>query len=149
MSRRRRNGGDDHKDESWRSSLDLGQPQFLTFLRESTKPACETWCSSIKRIIFSNVIENHTKTTVGMSQVKDHVYPDLARRVPTICFLVLFFKKQVNYFTVYILLMQDTTITFDQNMRKKKNWSIYFGVESFIYESRKREVKREFIIMIQ
>jgi hypothetical protein len=38
----------------------LGQPQVLTFLGESTKSGHKTWCSSIKHIIFGNVVQRHT-----------------------------------------------------------------------------------------
>jgi len=52
-----------------------------------------------------------------MRQVKDHVCSGLARRVPTICVLLIaLFQERVGYFTVYMLLLQDTTIT-KQNMR--------------------------------
>jgi len=52
-----------------------------------------------------------------MRQVKYHVCPGLARRVPTICVLLsALFQERVSYFAVYMLLLQDATIT-EQNMR--------------------------------
>ena len=52
-----------------------------------------------------------------MRQVKDHVCPGLARRVPTICVLLsALFQERVSYFTVNMLLLQDATIT-EQDMR--------------------------------
>ncbi len=52
-----------------------------------------------------------------MRQVKDHVCPGFAMRVPTICVLLsTFFQKLVSYFPVYMLLLQNTTIT-KHNMR--------------------------------
>jgi hypothetical protein len=64
--------------------------------RRSRSGGHKTWCSSIKHIIFSNVIKCHTKTTLGMCQVEDQVCPDFTRRVPTwpsVCFLVPLFKS--------------------------------------------------------
>ncbi len=47
-----------------------------------------------------------TKTALSMQQVKDHVCPGLARRVPTICVLLsTLFQERVSYFTVYMLLL--------------------------------------------
>ena len=52
-----------------------------------------------------------------MSQVEDHVQPNLTRRVPTICMLISsFFQECVSNFVINVLLLQNTTIT-DQNMR--------------------------------
>jgi hypothetical protein len=52
-----------------------------------------------------------------MWQVEDHVFPGLATRVPTICvFLSAPFQERVSYVTVYMLLLQDATIT-EQNMK--------------------------------
>ncbi len=49
--------------------------------------------------------------------MKDHVCPGLGRRVPTICVLLgALFQERVSNFTVYMLLMQNATIT-TQNMR--------------------------------
>jgi hypothetical protein len=68
--------------------------------------------SSIKRNIFSNVIDSHTKTTLGVRQVKYHVCSDLTRRVPTICvFLSTLCLERVSNFAVYMLLLQSATIT--------------------------------------
>jgi hypothetical protein len=54
-----------------------------------------------------------------MRQVEDHVCPVLTRRVPTICVLLsALFQERISYFTVYMLLLQDTTIA-KQNMRIK------------------------------
>jgi hypothetical protein len=54
-----------------------------------------------------------------MRQVKNHVCPGLARRVPTICVLLRApFQELVSYFAVYMLLLQYATIT-KQNMRVK------------------------------
>jgi hypothetical protein len=54
-----------------------------------------------------------------MRQVEDHVCPVLTGRVPTICVLLSgLFQVRVSYFTVYMLLLQDTTIA-KQNMRIK------------------------------
>jgi hypothetical protein len=51
-----------------------------------------------------------------MGRVKDHVFPGLARRVPTICVLLSApFEERVSYFAVYMLLLQDATIT-EQNI---------------------------------
>jgi hypothetical protein len=99
----------------------LGQPQALSFLRESTKSDYYiTLCGikpDIKRIIFSNSVESHNKTPVSMRQVKDHICPGLARRVPTICLLLSApFHERVSYFAVYMLLLQYATIT-KQNIR--------------------------------
>jgi hypothetical protein len=39
-------------------------------------------------------------------QMKDHVRPVLARRIPTICVLLsAFLQERVSYFTVYMLLL--------------------------------------------
>jgi hypothetical protein len=52
-----------------------------------------------------------------MRQVKGHVCPGLARRVPTINVLLsALFQERVSYFAVYMLLLQYVTIT-KQNMR--------------------------------
>ena len=52
-----------------------------------------------------------------MRQVKDHICPGHARRVPTICLLLgAPFHERVSYFAVYMLLLQYATIT-KQNMR--------------------------------
>jgi hypothetical protein len=51
-----------------------------------------------------------------MRQVKDHVCPGLARHVPTICALLgALFQERVSNFTVYMLLLQNATIT-EKNM---------------------------------
>ncbi len=43
--------------------------------------------------------------------------PGLARRVPPVCMLLsALFQERVSYFTVYILLLQDETIS-EQGMR--------------------------------
>jgi hypothetical protein len=62
-----------------------------------------------------------------MRQVKDHVSPGFAMRVPTICVLLsTLFQERVSYFTVYMLLLQNTTIT-KHNMRinvlKPSGWT--------------------------
>ncbi len=58
-----------------------------------------------------------------MRQVKDHVCPGLARRVPTICVLLIaLFQERVGYFTVYMLLLQDTTIT-EQNKKHQYQYA--------------------------
>ena len=52
-----------------------------------------------------------------MRQVKDHVCPSLARRVPTVSVLLgTLFQERVSNFTVYMLLLQNTTII-KHNMR--------------------------------
>ncbi len=52
-----------------------------------------------------------------MQQVKGLVCPGLARRVPTICvWYSALFQERVSYFAVYVLLLQNATIT-KQNMR--------------------------------
>ena len=62
--------------------------------------------------IFSNIIKGHTKTTLSMRQVDDHVRPGLTRRVPTICVLLSsFFQERVCNFTIKVLLLQNATIT--------------------------------------
>jgi hypothetical protein len=44
------------------------------------------------------------------------VCPGLARRIPTVCMLLsAFFQERVSYFTVYMLLLQDATIS-EQDM---------------------------------
>jgi hypothetical protein len=49
--------------------------------------------------------------------VEDHVCPGLARRVPTICVLLsTLFQERISNFAVYMLLLQNATIT-EQNMR--------------------------------
>jgi hypothetical protein len=83
----------------------LRQPQLLTFLRESTHPRHKTWRSRIKSSIFSNTVERHTKTPLGVGQMEDHVCPVLARYIPTICVLLsAFLQERVSYFIVYMLL---------------------------------------------
>ncbi len=55
-----------------------------------------------------------------MRQVKAHACPSLARRVPTASvLLVALFQERVSNFTVYMLLLQNTTII-QHNMRIKK-----------------------------
>ena len=52
-----------------------------------------------------------------MRHVKDHVCPGLARRIPTVCMLLIApFQERVSYLTVYMLLLQDATIS-EQDMR--------------------------------
>jgi hypothetical protein len=52
-----------------------------------------------------------------MRQVKDHVCPGLARRVPAVSVLLgALFQERFSYFTVYMLLLQDATIS-EQDMR--------------------------------
>jgi hypothetical protein len=59
----------------------------------------------------------HTKTTLGMREMEDHVCPGLAMRVPTICVLLsTLCQERVSNFSVYMLLLQNTTIT-EQNVR--------------------------------
>ncbi len=49
--------------------------------------------------------------------MEDHVCPGLARRIPTVCILLsALFQERVSYFTVYMLLLQDATIS-EQDMR--------------------------------
>jgi len=46
-----------------------------------------------------------------MRQVKDHVCPGLARRVPAVSVLLgALFQERVSNFTIYMLLLQNTTI---------------------------------------
>ena len=95
----------------------LGNPKDLTFLGERTKPNYKPWSSSIESGIFSNVIKCHTKTTLSIRQVEDHVGPGLPRSVPTI--YVLFgtlFQEGVSNFAIHMVLMQNATVT-EQNMR--------------------------------
>ena len=55
-----------------------------------------------------------------MRQVKDHVYPGLARRVPAVSVLLgAPFQERVSNFTVYMLLLQNATII-EHNMRINK-----------------------------
>ncbi len=64
------------------------------------------WGSSIKCSILSNIVKSHTKTTLSMCQVKDHVTPNLDLRIPTVCVLFsTLFQKHVSYFTVYVMLL--------------------------------------------
>ena len=52
-----------------------------------------------------------------MRHVKDHVCPGPARRVPAISVLLgALFQERVSNFTVYMLLLQNTTII-KHNMR--------------------------------
>ncbi len=51
---------------------------------EITKSGHKVWCSSIKHSIFSNIVKCHTKTTLGMRQVKDHVWPAFFKSVSAI-----------------------------------------------------------------
>ncbi len=52
-----------------------------------------------------------------MRQVKDHVCPGLARRVPAVNVLFgVLFQERVGNFTVYMLLLQNITII-KYNMR--------------------------------
>jgi hypothetical protein len=52
-----------------------------------------------------------------MRQVKDHVCTGLARRVQGVRVLIgALFQKRVSNFTVYMLLLQNTTII-EHNMR--------------------------------
>jgi hypothetical protein len=45
------------------------------------------------------------------------VCPGLARRIPTVCMLLgALFQERVSYFTVYMLLLQDATIS-EKDMR--------------------------------
>ncbi len=78
MSRRRTRGGDDHVDESLR--LSLGNHKFWRSWEK-------VWSSSVENGILSNIIKCHTKTTLNVRQMEDHVGPGLARSVPTICVL--------------------------------------------------------------
>jgi hypothetical protein len=53
---------------------------------------------------FSNIIEGHTKATLSMRQVQDHVRPGLTRRVPNICVLLSSpFQERVSNFAVNVL----------------------------------------------
>jgi hypothetical protein len=61
--------------------------------------------------------KRHTKTTLIIRQVEDHVCPDLVSRVPTICVLLdTLFQECVINFEIHILFLQNTTIT-EQNVR--------------------------------
>ena len=72
--------------------------------------------SSIKSSILSNIIKGHTKSTLSMRQVEDHVCPGLTRRIPTICVLLSsLFQERVSNFAINVLLLQNATIT-EQNM---------------------------------
>jgi hypothetical protein len=52
-----------------------------------------------------------------MRQVKDHVFPSFARRVPVISVLLRgLFQECVSNFTIYMLLLQNKTII-KHNMR--------------------------------
>ncbi len=56
-----------------------------------------------------------------MRQVKDHVCPSLARRVPSISVLLgALFQERVSNFTIYMLLLQNTTII-KHNMRFERS----------------------------
>ncbi len=59
---------------------------FLSFTKK--EPSYESCSSSIKSIILRNIVKGHPKTTLGTRHVEDHVYPDLTRRVQTICMLI-------------------------------------------------------------
>ena len=55
-----------------------------------------------------------------MRQVKEHVCPGLARRVPAVSVLLgALFQERVSNFTVYMLLLQNATII-KHNMRTNK-----------------------------
>jgi hypothetical protein len=71
-----------------------------------------------------------------MRQVKDHVCPGFAMRVPTICVLLsTLFQERISYFTVYMLLLQNTTIT-------KHNMRINILKPSGLAKSQKLEVDK-------
>ena len=70
----------------------------------------------MKTSMFSNIIKGHTKTTLGMRQVEDHVCPGITRRVPTICVLLSTpFQERVSNFAINVLLCENATIT-EQNV---------------------------------
>jgi hypothetical protein len=79
--------------------------------RKNPKPGHETWCSIIKSSIFSNIVKSYPITPLIMWQVKDHVCPTLVRRVPTVSVLLgALFQECVNNCTVYMVMLQNTTI---------------------------------------
>ena len=46
--------------------------------------------------------------------MEDHVLPVLARRIPTICVLLIaLFQERVSYFTAYMLLLQNAEVIKD------------------------------------
>jgi hypothetical protein len=46
--------------------------------------------------------------------MKDHVRPVLVRRIPTICMMLsAFFQERISYFTLYMLLLQNSTVIKD------------------------------------
>ena len=62
-------------------------------------------------------MKSYPITPLSMRQVKDHVCPGLARRVPAVSVLLgALFQERVSNFTVYMLLLQNTTII-KHNMR--------------------------------
>jgi hypothetical protein len=106
ISRRNRIGGDDREEESWRSSL--GNHNFLG---ESANPNHKAWCSSIKSITFSNVVKSNTKTPLDMWQMKDHVCPVLARRIPTLCVVFrTLFQEHISYIKPEKLIMDKSIL---------------------------------------
>ncbi len=94
--RRSTSGVDDHQDESRRSSF-------------GNHNSWRSWgknqqSSSIKWSILSNIVKSHTKASLSMWQVKDHVSPRFSLRIPTVCVLLstLFQKRgQLLWWVVY------------------------------------------------
>jgi hypothetical protein len=81
------------------------------------QPKAPTYKWWYKKQCPCDVIEGHTKASLGMRKVEDHVCPGLTRRVLTISVLLSsLFQARVSNFAIYILMMQDATIT-EQNMR--------------------------------
>jgi hypothetical protein len=75
---------------------------------------------SIKYRIFSKIIKSYPITPFIMWKVKDHVCPDLDRRVPSVRVLIgTLLQECVSNFTVYMLILQNVTIITD-NMRINK-----------------------------
>jgi hypothetical protein len=104
MSRRSRNGDDDHENGSLRSSL--GNHKTWR-----SSPRHKPWSSSIERGIFRNIVKSHPKITFSVSQVEDRVCPDLSRHIPTVSMVTsVLFQEYVRYFTVYMIMLEDTPI---------------------------------------
>jgi hypothetical protein len=93
--------------ESWGSSL-ANHNYWHSWEKEpSQSTKSEVVVQKTKSLVTSLKVTPH-KNTLSLWQwkVKYHVWPDLVRRVPTICVcLSAPFQMCVSYFTVYIILM--------------------------------------------
>lgn len=72
MSWKRDIGDDDHEEESVSLGSSWGNQQ-------NVKPS-----TSIERIILINIIKGHSKSSLGMWKIQDHVFPSLTMSITPI-----------------------------------------------------------------